>query len=76
MDSDVTPYIHALVNHIPEFIKLHGNVNFFNQQGLEKFNYVCTKIFFRGKNMRGIEALEQLMQKPQRLSFLEDRGFE
>ena len=73
---DCTPYIHVLVHHVCEFLELHGNVNFFNQQGLEKFNDVCTKIFFRGTNVRGMEALKQLMSKRNRIQLLEDQGFD
>jgi len=45
--KDVTPYIHALLNHVPEFIRLHGNLISFTQpqQGLEKLNDVSTKEF-------------------------------
>ena len=74
--SDVTPYIHAFVFHVPEFLLLHGNINFFNQQGLEKLNDVSTKNFFRGTNMRDNEALKQLFAKRCRVQLLEDQGFE
>ena len=72
--KDVTPYIHAFVNHVPEFLQLHGDLNVFNQQGLEKFNDVSTKMFFKGTNMRGIEALRQSMLKRHRIHVLETEG--
>ena len=72
--KDVTPYIHAFVNHVPEFLQLHGGLNVFNQQGLEKFNDVSTKMFFKGTNMRGIEALRQSMLKRHRIHVLETEG--
>ena len=72
--KDITPYIHAFVNHVPEFLGLHGSLNLFNQQGLEKFNDVTTKIFFKGTNMRGIEAPRQSMLKRHRIHVLETEG--
>ena len=39
----VTPYMHALVWHVPEFIELHGKISPFTQQGLEKLNDKTTK---------------------------------
>ena len=42
--KDVTPYMHALYSHVPEFLKLYKNVVFFNQQGMEKYNDVASKI--------------------------------
>jgi len=56
--KDVTPYIHALLNHVPEFIRLHGNLISFTQQGLEKLNDVSTKEFQRASNHRDFEAKE------------------
>ena len=35
--KDVTPYMHALYHHIPEFLKLYINVAHFKQQGMEKY---------------------------------------
>ena len=32
----ITPYIHALMNHVGEFMKLHGSIIPFTQQGPEK----------------------------------------
>ena len=34
--KDVTPYIHVLRHHVLEFLKKYRNLNYFNQQGLEK----------------------------------------
>ncbi len=38
----VTPYIHAMFNHVGQFMRLHGSILPFTQQGLEKFNDVMT----------------------------------
>ena len=43
----VTLYIHLLVHHIPEFLKLHGSLAPFSQQGLEKHNDIITKDYFK-----------------------------
>jgi ubiquinone/menaquinone biosynthesis C-methylase UbiE len=40
--KDVTPYMHAFAMHISEFLKLHGNISMFSQQGLEKLNDITT----------------------------------
>lgn len=43
----ITPYIHAMKYHVGEFLRLHGAILPFTQQGLEKYNDVITKNFFR-----------------------------
>jgi hypothetical protein len=40
--NNVTPYIHALANHVSEFMKLHGSIISFTQHGLEKYEYERT----------------------------------
>ena len=69
--KDVTLYMHALAMHVPEFIRLHGNIVIFTQQGLEKLNDVTTVQFQRSSNHRENEALKQLLQKRNRLEELE-----
>ena len=69
-DSNVTPYIHALMNHVSEFMTLHGSIAPFTQQGLEKYNDVTTKDFFRSTNHKGESALRQIMEKQNRLEYL------
>ena len=46
----VTPYMHIVVSHIPQFIKLYGNNSHFSQQGLEKLNDEITKDY--GTNLK------------------------
>ena len=36
--KNVTPYIHAMINHVGEFMQIHGSIIPFTQQGLEKKN--------------------------------------
>ena len=66
----VTPYIHILVSHIPEFLSLYGPISPFSQQGLEKFNDDITKDYFRSMNHRDGEALKLLFK----LNRLEEPG--
>jgi len=60
--KDVTPYMHALVYHVPEFLKLYnGDLTMFNQQRLKKLNDVITQHFQWGTNHRDNSALEQIL---------------
>ena len=68
----VTPYIHLLVHHIPEFLILHRSLAPFSQQGLEKLNDIITKDYFKSTNHHHLEALRQILQKLNRLEILED----
>ena len=75
-DSNVTPYIHALMNHVSEFLTIHGSILPFTQQSLEKYNDVTTKDFFRATNHRGESALRQIMEKQNRQEYLRDPGYQ
>ena len=70
----VTPYIHALMNHVGEFMKLHGSIIPFTQQGLEKKNDVLTKSYFRSSSHQGEAALRQILEKQNRIEHLESIG--
>ncbi|XP_060081616.1 uncharacterized protein LOC132560929 [Ylistrum balloti] len=71
---DITPYIHLLRYHVGEIIRTHGTMVRFSQQGLEKLNDNITKQFFRGSCHRGLPALKQVLEKQNRLLFLEGKG--
>jgi len=71
----VTPYVHALAMHVPEFIRIYGSISKFNQQGLEKLNDTTTTHYLRGTNHRKTEALTQLLQKRNRIEDLETEGY-
>ena len=71
--KSVTPYIHAMFNH-GQFMRVHGSILPFTQQGLEKFNDVMTKHYFRSTSHQNEKALVQLMQKHNRLEFLTDKN--
>ena len=74
--KDVTPYMHALVSHVPEFLKLYGNIEFFTQQGMEKYNDITSKNYFRSTNHQGVSAIKQLFLKRKRAQHLEAAGCE
>jgi hypothetical protein len=64
----VTPYVHALAMHVPQFIELYGNLTKFTKQGLEKLNDLTTKHYLRStKNKdKEMESLQQLILKRNR----------
>ncbi|KAJ8032711.1 hypothetical protein HOLleu_26319 [Holothuria leucospilota] len=70
--TDITPYMHVLAFHLPEAMKLHGNVSHFCQQGLETVNDLVTKWYHRSTNF-GRNAMGQIMAKQYRLHLLADR---
>ena len=65
-ESHETPYIHVFVNHLQELSELHGDINNYNQQGLEKLNDLTTTHFFRNTN-RKQNYIKQMMEKRNRL---------
>jgi len=69
----VTPYIHLLTSHIPEFLEKYGTIAPFSQQGLEKLNDIITKDYFRGTNHRN--CLKQILCKLNHLEELNDEGY-
>ena len=72
--KNVTPYMHLMVSHLPEFLRIHGSISMFTQQGLEKLNDVYTQFFFRGSNHRATEALKQILLRKNRVEHLADIG--
>ena len=72
----VTPYMHALVSHMPQFLSIHGAINPFTQQGVEKLNDMYTHYYFHSTNHRESDSLKQLLLKKNRLEYLADNGFE
>ena len=69
----VTPYMHLLVSHIPQFLEMYGTLAPFSQQGLEKQNDDLTKDYFRSTNHRDCDALKQMLLKLNRLEDLTDQ---
>ena len=70
---NITPYIHAMANHVGEFMRVHGSIPF-TQQGLEKYNDTMTKEYFRATCHRNDKALIQIAQKQNRLEHFCDSG--
>ena len=66
----VTPYIHAMANHTSEFMRVHGSILPFTQQGLE----TMTKDYFRATCHRNDQALIQILQKRNRIEHMKDMG--
>ena len=69
----VTPYMHLLVSHIPQFLGIYGTLAPFSLQGLEKLNDDLTKDYFRSTNHRDSDALKQMLLKLNRIEDLTDR---
>ena len=70
----VTPYMHCMMMHVSEFMKLHGAILPFTQQGLEKYNDLMTKDYFRSTSHRGEQCLVQILQKQNRFIVLSLRS--
>ena len=70
--KDITPYMHVLAYHVPEVMRMYGNISYFCQQGLEKLNHLVTKWYFRSTNF-GSSSLKQIMQKQHRIHLLEEK---
>jgi len=73
--KNVTPYVHALANHVSEFLQLYGSLVPYNQQELEKLNDFTTKDYQRRSNQRDVEALKQILEKKNRNEYLEDHMY-
>ena len=69
----ITPYMHLLVSHIPQFLDMYVTLAPFSQQGLEKLSDDLTKDYFRSTNHRDYDALKQMLLKLNRLEDLTDQ---
>ena len=70
----ITPYIHSFINHVPDVIEKHKNLNFFSTQALEKLNSVTKTNFFRSTNKKRNSFLKQLLEKANRIEFINLKG--
>ena len=61
-----------MFNHVGDFMRIHGSILPFTQQGLEKLNDVMTRHYFRSTSHQNEKALTQLMQKLNRIEHLKD----
>lgn len=78
LSKHVTPYMHLMAMHISQFLTKYGNLVTFTQQGMEKLNDQTSIDYARSTNhnYRTLEALKQLIEKKNRIEYLEDEGFE
>lgn len=76
--KNVTPYIHTMVMHVPEFLIKYKSLVIFTQQGMEKLNDQTTIDFAKSTNhnYHNLDALKQLMDKRNRIEYLQDSGFQ
>ena len=47
LKKKVTPYIHAIHSYVNQFLREHGGLLPFTQQGIEKYNDRIMKMYFR-----------------------------
>ena len=64
----------VLVWHVPDFIQMYGCITPFAQHGFDKFNDKTTKNYFRSTIQRRLDALRKIVQKRNRIEYLEDLG--
>ena len=55
-------------------LALHGTILQFSQHGLEKYNDIMTKEYFRSTSHHGEAALWQIMEKQNQMEHLSDLG--
>lgn len=63
--EDVTPYIHALVCHVPAQIERYGGIGRFSTEMLEKLNHLQNHYYFAHTQKKGAALLE-IMRKESR----------
>lgn len=71
LENTLSPYAHIFVYHMPEILRLHGNINLYNCQGLEKLNANQTTTYFRNTNrcLKDNAYLKQLVDYQNRQDF-------
>lgn len=76
-ETIITPYMHALVFHVPTMIRMHGSLRQFSGQGVEKKNddfrryfhrkinrwHACTSLLLVEKRQEGLLAYERQPRK-------------
>ena len=73
-DNLITPYVHIFVYHVPELIRLYKNLNIFSMQSLEYLNSRTKLHYFRNTNKQTKSVTTQLLQKQNRMEFINYRG--
>ena len=70
--DNISVYIHIFSSHLHEFIDLHGNINLFNCEGLEKLNDYSTLEFYRATNKKG-KKTNQMLHHRLRVLYFENK---
>ena len=68
--KDATPYMHILMYHVCESVKLNGAIAHFTMEGLEKLNDNVSTWFYCSSSFSLKYALKQATQKRNRLATL------
>jgi len=63
LETTLCPYLHIFIYHSKELLELHGNINMYNTQGLERLNSTQTSIYFRNTN----KSVEEINEKTNNL---------
>ena len=61
--KQVTPYAHLFVGHLADFIRIFGDVDIYNIQGLEKLNDFTTQQYYRGSNKKTASTYQMLCHR-------------
>ncbi len=69
--KQVTPYMHVFRTHLHEQTRIHGHINLYNLQGLEKQNDITTVVYFRQTNKKN-KPVRQILLKFLRMEALEN----
>ena len=75
-NKELTPYVHSLVFHVPEFIEKFHHLNLYTTQSLEQLNSVTKTHYFRQTNRRlkDLAFIKQLLEKQNRMEFIYLKG--
>ena len=63
-DNVVTPYLHALIAHVPNMVQTYGSLRMFSTSAQELKNSLQTMKQFRGSNQKNVPedlAIHQLL---------------
>jgi hypothetical protein len=71
--GSIPAYVHTFVYHVPDMILRHLNLNFYNQQGLEKIGDFIKTYYFRStnRNRNQKKYLHQLIEKRNRIEYFQ-----
>lgn len=69
--DNLSCYAHAFCFHVPQMIKIHGDINIFNCNGIEKLNDFASQYFHfcTNKHKKNLDYLRQMLEKRNRIEF-------